>query len=57
MPELECYERARTDQYYLDVVVPDEEYFADMGRSQVAVGWEEVWVEGGKVVEADTKGG
>lgn len=51
MPKLECYERARTDEYYAKVVEGDEKVFADLESSRVAVGWEEVWVEGGKVVE------
>lgn len=53
MPDLTCYERARTDAYYKEVVGPDEAYFADMDRSQIAVGWEECWVRDGRVVRED----
>lgn len=49
--DFECLERARQDPYYGDVVAPDEEKFIDMGRSQMIVGWEEVYVEDGKTVD------
>ena len=50
MPELSCYERALEDQYYKDVIGPDDVYFADMERSKIVVGWEEVYIADGKVV-------
>lgn len=56
MPDLACYERALADKYYADVVAPDEAYFADMGRSKVVVGWEEVYVLDGRVVNTAEKG-
>lgn len=56
MPDLECYERARKDKYYEEVITKDEAVFADLGRSKVAVGWEEVWVDGGKVKDASGAG-
>lgn len=50
MPDLGCYERAMNDQYYKDVIAPDELEFADMKKSKVLVGWEETYVENGKAV-------
>lgn len=50
MPDLECYERARNDQYYKDVITPDELEFADMEKSKLLVGWEEVYIENGEAV-------
>lgn len=52
MPDLECYEKARTDKYYKEVVEEDEQIFADLESSRVAVGWEEVWIRDGVVVES-----
>ncbi|CAK4032117.1 Hypothetical predicted protein [Lecanosticta acicola] len=49
MPELDCYERARRDPYYAQVVKPDEEAFFDFERSRITVGWEEVYIEGGEL--------
>lgn len=50
VPDLGCYEEAMADQYYKDVITPDEMEFADMARSKVIVGWEELYVDDGKVV-------
>ena len=50
MPDLSCYEKALSDQHYKDVIAPDDTYFADMERSKIMVGWEEVYVKDGKVV-------
>lgn len=50
MPSLDCYERAIQDEYYQEVIAPDEAEFADMERTKITVGWEEGCVEDGKVV-------
>lgn len=50
MPSLDCYEKALQDEYYVNVVAPDDKYFADMERSKMLVGWEEVYVQDGKPV-------
>ena len=50
MPSLECYEKALQDEYYVNVVSKDDQYFADMGKSKILVGWEEHYVVDGKVV-------
>lgn len=50
MPSLDCYEKALQDEYYKNVVGPDDQYFADMERSKIMIGWEEVYVQDGKVV-------
>lgn len=49
--DFDCLERARQDPYYKDTVAPDEEKFIDMEKSQMIVGWEEVYVEGGQIVD------
>jgi hypothetical protein len=51
MPSLSCFDEAQKDPYYLEVVAPDELKFADVPRTQILVGWEEVYVQDGKVVE------
>lgn len=55
MPDLSCYERALKDKYYADVIAPDEAYFADMQRTKVIVGWEEVYISEGQVVNTESK--
>lgn len=49
MPSLECWKSAREHEYYKTVIQPDEEYFADMARSRILVGWEEVYIQHGEV--------
>ena len=49
--DFECLNRARQDPYYKSHVEPDEHKFFDVARSQMTVGWEEVYVEDGKVVD------
>lgn len=56
MPDLKCWHRARQDEYYRSIIQPDEEYFADMARSRILVGWEEDYVVGGEVVGGITRG-
>jgi hypothetical protein len=51
MPSLSCFDQAQKDPYYEQVVVRDELKFADVARTQTLVGWEEVYVQDGKVVE------
>lgn len=51
--DFECLERARQDPYYRETVAPDEEKVFDMSRSQTTVGWEEVYVMDGKVVDVE----
>lgn len=51
MRDLDCLVRAREDPYYKETVARDEEKILDMGRTQMTVGWEEVYVQDGKVVD------
>lgn len=53
MPDLSCYEKMIQDPYYKDVMVPDEMEFADWSSSKITIGWEEVYVQDGKVVNLD----
>lgn len=50
MPSLDCYEKALQDEYYINVVGPDDKYFADMDKSKIMIGWEEAYVQDGRVV-------
>lgn len=50
MPNLDCYQRAIEDEYYKNVIAPDEQEFADWSSSKLTVGWEEVYIQNGKVV-------
>ncbi len=51
MPDASCFHKAREDPYYKEVVFPDEEKLFEWETAKWSVGWEEVWVEDGKVVE------
>jgi len=51
MPSLSCFDEAQKDPYYLEVVAPDELKFADVPRTKILIGWEEVYVKDGKKVE------
>ena len=58
MPEVKCFERAREDPFYKDKVAPDEEKFFDWSDARWALGWEEVYIKDGEIVdmkEGDTK--
>lgn len=46
------FARAHKDQYYLEHVSKDEGNFFDPESFQWTAGWEEVFLEGGKVIEA-----
>lgn len=51
MPSLSCFDEAQKDPYYEEVVAQDELKFADVPRTKILIGWEEVYVQDGKVVE------
>ncbi|KAM0723793.1 hypothetical protein Q7P37_000783 [Cladosporium fusiforme] len=51
MRDEKCFEEARKDPYYDQHVKADEEAFIDVTKSQVVFGWEEVYIEEGKVNE------
>jgi hypothetical protein len=42
-----------TDPHYEAVVKPDEEEFIDASKTRVQFGWEEVYIEDGKVIKLD----
>jgi hypothetical protein len=50
MPDAGCFAKAMEDPYYKDVMAPDEENLFDMKSFKFMVGWEEVYVEDGKVL-------
>ncbi|KIW89477.1 uncharacterized protein Z519_09633 [Cladophialophora bantiana CBS 173.52] len=51
MPEISCFQRAREDPYYTEVIAPDEDKLFDWGSVEWTVGWEEVYIKDGKVVD------
>jgi hypothetical protein len=48
--------KALNDPLYPDQVGQDEERFLDQSRSLVTVGWEEVFVKDGEVVNTGSEG-
>ena len=51
MPDASCFHKARQDPYYEQFVMPDENELFEWETVQWTVGWEEVYIENGKVVE------
>ncbi|EXJ73747.1 uncharacterized protein A1O5_03509 [Cladophialophora psammophila CBS 110553] len=51
MPDVSCFQRAREDPYYTEVIAPDEDKLFDWGSVEWTVGWEEVYIKDGKVVD------
>ncbi|OAL30475.1 hypothetical protein AYO22_01673 [Fonsecaea multimorphosa] len=51
MPDVACFHRAREDPYYAEVVAPDEEKLFDWASAEWTIGWEEVYIKDGKVVD------
>ncbi len=51
MPSLSCFDEAQKDPYYQEVILKDEAKFADGPRTQIIVGYEEVHIQDGKIVE------
>lgn len=49
--DLGSYEEGRQEKYYKETVAPDEEKMLDMTRTQITVGWEECYIEDGKIVD------
>ncbi|KAJ9603538.1 hypothetical protein H2200_011724 [Cladophialophora chaetospira] len=54
MPDAASFHKAREDPYYQAVVFPDEEKLFEWETAKWTVGWEEVWIKDGKVVEPET---
>ena len=50
VPDIECLAKAREDDFYKDVVRKDEEKFFEPDVAWT-VGWEEVYVRNGKLVD------
>lgn len=50
MRSIEDLYKAVQDPEYPDTVAPDEQYLLDPSTSMVTVGWEEVYILDGKVV-------
>ncbi|KAL9610941.1 MAG: hypothetical protein Q9167_004383 [Letrouitia subvulpina] len=49
--EFERLKNAREDPYYKEVVAPDEKEFIDGEKSRMILGWEEVFIEDGRIVD------
>jgi hypothetical protein len=50
MPDTSCFYKARHDPYYEEVIAPDEEKLFEWSTAQWSVGWEEVYIQDGKIV-------
>lgn len=58
MPDISCFQRARDDPYYRSHILPDEMRLFDWETCTYQVGWEEVYVKDGEIVDlpyGDTK--
>ena len=58
MPEIKCFEQARADPFYKEKVAPDEQRFFDWSDAKWTVGWEQVYIKNGAIVdmpEGDTR--
>ncbi|PVH85752.1 hypothetical protein DL98DRAFT_583344 [Cadophora sp. DSE1049] len=53
---VEDLKKAVEDPEYPEKVWPDEQRFMDQSNSVVTVGWEEVYVKDGKIVNIDEEG-
>jgi len=51
MPDLSCFAKACEDPYYKEVVKPDEDELFVMETSTWTVGWTEVYIQDGKILE------
>ncbi|KIW76498.1 hypothetical protein Z517_11244 [Fonsecaea pedrosoi CBS 271.37] len=51
MPEVSCFHKAREDPYYAEVIAPDEDKLFDWNTAEWTIGWEEVYIKDGKVVD------
>ena len=56
MRSIEDLYKAVQDPEYPEKVAPDEQYLLDPSNSTVTVGWEEVYVLDGKVVNINEDG-
>ena len=51
MPDISCFQKAREDPYYASHIAPDEEKLFEWESARWTVGWEEIYVKDGKVVD------
>ena len=57
MADFSCFRKFVDSDYNLSDIIPDEEKFIDWDSACYRVGWEEVYVENGKVVNLPYEGG
>lgn len=50
MADISCFAKFQEDPYFLSEIIPDEQRFIDWDSAFYRVGWEEVYVQDGKVV-------
>lgn len=58
LPDIKCFERAVEDPFYKEKVMPDEAQFLDFSNATWTLGWEEVCIKEGVIVDmsaGDTK--
>lgn len=58
MRKLEDFYNARNDPFYSEHVIADEEKMIDRSKSGWTIGWEEIYIKDGEIVnlpQGDTK--
>ncbi|OCT52928.1 hypothetical protein CLCR_10886 [Cladophialophora carrionii] len=53
MLDASCFQKAREDPYYEQFILPDENQLFEWESAQWTVGWEEVYIKDGKIVEEE----
>lgn len=56
MADTSCFAKFQEDPYFVSDVFPDEQKFIDWDTAVWRVGWEEVYIEDGKVVNLPYEG-
>lgn len=51
MSDSSCFQRARDDPFYLSHILPDEARLFGWETCVYHVGWEEMYIKGGKIVD------
>lgn len=51
MPDISCFHKAQQDPFYLTHMLPDEQKLFDWETTVYQVGWEEIYIKNGKIVD------
>lgn len=53
VPDVSYIKSSREDPYFFEKVLPDEERFFDTQNTGYHIGWEEVYLRDGKIVDLE----